>query len=151
MPLLLSDDHEPGFFWFLSEIALRQIFINGLCGIGHDGRTIYAPRVSQELLSQLQQWYLHLHPSVKFSLGTEPLLDIQKAFLRSQYYAALFQIYWPYVVQFLTCPPEAPDDPETTIILEAIKKAIDWAVMYLNSVESLLQDRFIMIFTAQNW
>ncbi|KAK7425132.1 hypothetical protein QQX98_000046 [Neonectria punicea] len=100
MPLLNS--HEPEFFWLLSEIALRQIYMNALCGVGRTTRVAYAPRVARELISQLDQWYEHLHPTVKFPLGPELVLDTQKAFLRAQYYAARFQVNWSYVVQLLS-------------------------------------------------
>jgi hypothetical protein len=93
LPLDFINHDEPGLFWFLSEIALRRIFVNSLCEVGQGGKTTYAPRVSEELVTQLEQWHAHLHPSVKFSLGTEPLLDSQKAFLRAQYYATLIQAH----------------------------------------------------------
>ena len=95
LSLPLSDRQEPAFFFFLSEIALRRIYVNGgpigLSGAGRAGRVVYAPMVADELTTQLEQWHKHLHHSVKFDLGAEPLLDQQKAFLRGQFYAALFQ------------------------------------------------------------
>jgi hypothetical protein len=148
VPFHLLNNAEPTLFWFLSEIALRRIFVNGLCSVGHGGRTIYAPRVSEELTAQLEQWYAHLHPSVKFPLGTEPLLDVQKAFLRAQFYAALVQVHWPYVVQFLTNPPKDLNDPEAVSMLKSAEETIRYAVLHLNTVEGLLQDRFLLVFTS---
>ncbi|EEU36450.1 uncharacterized protein NECHADRAFT_81209 [Fusarium vanettenii 77-13-4] len=145
MPLFHT--HEPGFFWLLSEIALRQIYMNALCGVGSTARVAYAPRVAQELISQLDQWYEHLHPTVKFPLGPEPVLDTQKAFLRAQYYAARFQVNWSYVVQFLTTIDLGVDIDEKSIMLDGAQRAIEYASLVISSAQSLCQDRHLMLFT----
>lgn len=149
MPLFNS--HEPGFFWLLSEIALRQIYINALCGVGRTARAAYAPRVAQELISQLDQWYEHLHPTVKFPLGPEPVLDTQKAFLRAQYYAARFQVNWSYVVQLLSMTDVDVNPDEQTIMLKGAHRAIEYALLVISSAQSLCQERHLMLFTNLIW
>ncbi|KAK9311169.1 hypothetical protein V1524DRAFT_460469 [Lipomyces starkeyi] len=147
LALPLSNSHEPGFFWLLSEIALRQIYMNGLCQVGRTARAVYAPRVARELVSQLEQWYEHLHPTVKFPLGPEPILDTQKAFLQAQYYAARFQVNWSYVVQLLSITDLDKNPNEEIVMLEGVQRAIEYAILVINSAHSLCQDRHLMLFT----
>ncbi|EXJ80115.1 hypothetical protein A1O1_08257 [Capronia coronata CBS 617.96] len=112
------------------------------------GKTTYAPIVAAELRTQLEQWHTHLHPSVKFS-GTEPLLDPQKAFLQAQYYAAHCQINWTYVLRILTAPPSDWESEESISMLNSAELAIQYAILHLRSLEALLQDRHLMLFTNQ--
>ena len=85
---------------------------------------------------------------MKFPLGTEQLLDVQKAFLRSQFYAALVQVYWPYVIRYLTIPPQDRDGAEWGSLLGNVERAIRYALLHLQGAECLLQDRFLLIFTT---
>ncbi|KIW64067.1 hypothetical protein PV04_09026 [Phialophora macrospora] len=148
LSLPLYRSHETSCFWLLSEIALRRIYLNGLGGTGRLGQTTYAPIVAAELTSQLERWHAHLHPSVKFS-GIEPQLDLQKAFLQAQFYAAHCQVNWTYVLRILTVPPTDWESDETIAMMNAAEQAIQYAMLHLRSLEGLLQDRHLMLFANQ--
>ncbi|KAH6879530.1 hypothetical protein B0T10DRAFT_464568 [Thelonectria olida] len=147
--LPVSDRHEPGFFWFLSEITLRFIFANTSNGCGRAPQTTCGPVVAEELKTQLEQWHSHLHPSVSFPLTVEPLLDTQKSSLRAQFYAAMFQIHWSSTAQLLTEPWEDLDSHESLAMATTAKEAIRYGLLHLDSSENLLQGRHLMLFAIQ--
>jgi hypothetical protein len=59
------------------------------------GKVIYAPVIVLELRAQLQEWYQHLPPSVRFSLDGSLLFDTRNAHLRSLYIGVHVVMTWP--------------------------------------------------------
>jgi hypothetical protein len=144
VPLPLGDHEQAGLYWFLGEISLRRIFTDVQDGVGFLSYTTYAPLIAQELLTQLDEWYKRLPSRIKFPMGTEPILDLPKAFLRCQYYSILFVIHWAAVVQLLTKEP--PHAQERNHLLSLAAKAIEYGVIYLTASESLMMERHVMLF-----
>jgi hypothetical protein len=146
VPLPLFDHDEPGSYWFLSEIAARKIFTNSREGFAWNSNsffTVHRTAVVHEIILQLQQWYDYLPTQIKFPLNTAPLIDPHKVFLRAQYYAWIGGLYWSFVVRFLTSPPH--DERERTKLLEMSFKCFDHCVMHVYAVESLFQERHLLL------
>lgn len=134
-------------FWFLSEIALRRVFEDVNEGLGFVMYTTYAPVVATELRSQLEQWHHNLPAKIRFSHGTDPILNPQMAFLKAQYYSAVCIIDWPSIVRFLT---SAPTDAEhEASLLNAAASFVTSAIDYIYAAESLLLERYVMLFAKQ--
>ena len=141
VPLPVSRLDEPGMLWLLSEIALRRIFINVS---GNESEPIYQPLVVSELHCQLARWYDGLPPAIKFPMGTTPIVDPQKAFLRAQYYAVQLVQYWSFMVRLLTGPAESEELRRQ--LMEGAAKALEYAVLYIGAMESSIRDRHVMLF-----
>lgn len=146
VPLPHSDREEPGIFWFLSEIALRNLYADVLTDVffvPRSSHTIYAPIISEELNAQLERWYLSLPPRMGFPRDSSLLPDPLAAFLRTQYYALLCMMKWPSMVRFLTdCPAEGLEDHAA---LGDAALATENAAIYIDSVEFLVHDRHILL------
>jgi hypothetical protein len=107
-------------------------------------QTTYAPVVASELRQQLSQWYSGLPSAIKFPLGSDPILDPRKAFLRAQYYSALCIVHWSFIVRLLT---EVPQDPtERDQMVEEGRKCLSYAVLYAHAIESSMLHRHVMLF-----
>lgn len=143
--LPLSDQDEPGMVWFLSEIALRRIFVNvGGSECRSDVHTSYEPLVTEEIGAQMFRWYDHLPHSIKFGQGHAPILDPQKAFLRAQFYSVLFVSRWTSVIQLFT-PSSTPHQNDPSL-LERASQALEYGVLYIHAVESSVNERHVLLF-----
>jgi hypothetical protein len=149
MDLPSSETEEPGFFYFLSEIALRQLLANVLDNIGFSaGQTRYAPVLSFELCSQLSQWYANLPPALSFSLDLSSApsitLDPQKAFLKAQYYSILCITKWPFIVRFVAQHPDFRGEQE--LLVREGRDCLESAMRYIDTIEGLLNFRHMLVF-----
>lgn len=145
VPLPLSERDESGMYWFLSEIAFRKIFSQSREGVGWSTYyTLSGQLVVDEIILQLQQWYSHLPSHIKFPLGVGPLLDPQKVFLRAQFYAINATLHWAYIVRILATRPR--DSIEQAKLLKGGSRCLDFATMHVFAVESLFQERHLMLF-----
>ena len=149
MDLPSSETEEPGFFYFLSEIALRQLLANVLDNIGFSaGQTRYAPVLSFELCSQLSQWYANLPPALSFSLDLSSApsitLDPQKAFLKAQYYSMLCITKWPFIVRFVAQHPDFRGEQE--LLVREGRDCLESAMRYIDTIEGLLNFRHMLVF-----
>ncbi|KAK5309093.1 hypothetical protein LTR93_012261 [Exophiala xenobiotica] len=152
VPLPLSDHDEPGIFWLLSEIALRRIFSDVHDDITQSRHTLYAPIIVEELSTQLTEWYRHLPPGIKFSLTSDALYDPHQAFLRTQYYSLICAINWSFVVRLFILDPGDGDDMDR--VHKCAKRSLEYGVLYIDSVQYLLQERDPMLFAnlkGTNW
>ncbi|RDW69908.1 hypothetical protein BP5796_08305 [Coleophoma crateriformis] len=139
MPLPSSEHNEPGFFYFLSEIALWRLYESVFDNIGFSaGLTRYAPVVALELCSQLSEWYENLPGSLKFPRGTMPLLDPQKAFLRAQYYSIICVTKWSFIVRFVAQNPDFRGEQD--ILITQGRDCLESAVLLSKLSRSLLPD-----------
>lgn len=143
VPLPMFDHDEPGSYWFLSEIAFRKIFSNSRDGHGWNVYTTHRPAIVHEILLQLQQWYEYLPPQLRFPMTVSPLMDPHKIFLRAQYYAFVGVLNWSFVVQLLTSQPR--DEAESARFAEASIKSLEACVLHVHAVESLFQERHLML------
>jgi hypothetical protein len=160
MKLPSSESDEPGFFYFLSEIALRQLLASVLDNIGFSGvffyaarirfltfvagYTIYAPVVAFELCTQLAEWYSNLPASLRFPLSSETILDPQKAFLRAQYYSILCITKWPFIVRFAALQPDFRGEQE--LLISQGRECLDSAIKYIHTIETIMQFRHMLVF-----
>lgn len=102
VPLPLSDAEDEGYLSFYAQCSLRKLLTETLDIVGYRvGQVIYAPVVAAELNKQVEEWYNHLPPSVRFPVTNTPLFDLRKAFLRFQYLSLHAVIFWPSVLQML--------------------------------------------------
>ncbi|KAJ9633497.1 hypothetical protein H2204_006880 [Knufia peltigerae] len=143
VPLPLSDHDELGMYWFLAEVAFRRILSNPHAGIGWNANTLHAPVVVEEIISQIGLWYSHLPNQVKFPLGLSPILDPHKSFLRGQYYSINCVLSWSHVVRILTS--QAHDEQERQRDLQAARRSLEFSVLAIFSVESLVQERHLLL------
>ncbi|KAK5189617.1 hypothetical protein LTR99_006150 [Exophiala xenobiotica] len=143
VPLPLSDHDEPGMYWFLAEVAFRRILSNPHAGIGWNANTLHAPVVVEEIVSQMSLWYAHLPSQLKFPLGLSPILDPHKSFLRGQYYSINCVLSWSHVVRILT--NQAHDEEDMNRDLQAASRSLEFSVLAIFSVESLVQDRHLLL------
>ena len=165
VPLPLSDYDEPGMYWFLSEITLRGIICSFSTRDGSMGPTAwnppsFAPKLIEELASQMAEWHANLARPIRFFLDSptpsvditalRPLLDPHKVFLRAQYYAVHATLHWPSVVQLLNMPrvPEPQDTAagDMSPLSVSAAKSVQYSVLHVYAVESLLQERHLMLF-----
>ncbi|OCK73831.1 hypothetical protein K432DRAFT_430370 [Lepidopterella palustris CBS 459.81] len=100
--------------------------------------------VLEVLRQQISQWYDGLPPNIKFPEDTTSLLDPQKAFLRTQYFALRWVITWPAVVRILTKEPD--DENQHAELLRFSSEALHYLIAHVLSAESLLQERHQMLF-----
>ncbi|OQU94918.1 Fungal Zn2-Cys6 binuclear cluster domain-containing protein isoform 1 [Cladophialophora immunda] len=143
VPLPLSDHDEPGMYWFLAEVAFRRILSNPHAGIGWNANTLHAPVVVDEIISQIDLWYAHLPNQLKFPLGLSPVLDLHKGFLRGQYYSINSVLSWSHVVRLLT--NQAHDEQEMSRDLQAAARSLEFSVLAIFSVESLVHERHLLL------
>jgi hypothetical protein len=157
-----SENDEPGFFYFLSEIALRQLLANVLDNMGFlskttfvgsvfysiltliAGYTRYAPVVAFELCSQLSEWYSNLPSSLRFPLGSTPILDPQKAFLRAQYYSILCITKWPFIMRFVAQMPDFRGEQE--MLISQGRECLESAILYIHTIETIMHSRHMLVF-----
>ena len=158
VPLPISHYNEPGMYWFLAEISMRRLYIYALRSVWKESGIVYEPGTVYELgivyepmLIEVQQqqvceWYESLHPHVKFPEHTLPLLEPQKAFLRSQYFGLRWFICWPAVVYLLTKEPD--DEKQHADLLRFSTEAIHYLIQHILSAETLVQQRHQMLFAT---
>ncbi|OCL09143.1 hypothetical protein AOQ84DRAFT_339368 [Glonium stellatum] len=142
--LPISHSNEPGMYWFLTEISLRRLYIYALECVWKETGTQYEPIVIEVLHQQVCTWYDGLHPSVKFPEDTLPLLDPQKAFLRSQYFSLRWIICWPSIMRILTKEPD--DEKQHAELLRFSSETIHYMIQHVLSAETLVQQRHQMLF-----
>ncbi|KAJ4522622.1 hypothetical protein HRR83_001112 [Exophiala dermatitidis] len=92
--------------YFLAEIAMRRISHRcpSAVRLTPSRDLVYAPIVASELAYQLEEWFHHLPPSLKFHRHHDVGLQETKAtvlFLRTQYYSCMTSIYWPAIHQVI--------------------------------------------------
>lgn len=156
-----SENDEPGLFYFLSEIALRQLLASVLDNIGFicnfppqfsreclltsiAGYTRYAPVVAFELCSQLSEWYSNLPSALRFPLGSTPILDPQKAFLRAQYYSILCITKWPFITRFVAQMPDFRGEQD--ILISQGRECLESAILYIYTIETIMHFRHMLVF-----
>lgn len=139
--LPLSSHEEPGMLWFLSEIALRRIFVN--VG-GSEIHTSYEPLVTEEIVGQVWRWCEGLPHGIRFGQGHGPILDPQKAFLRAQFYSVLFVSKWSSVVALLT--PGAANRHDEDDLLESASQALEYGSLYIHAIQSSVNERHVLLF-----
>jgi hypothetical protein len=142
---------EDGLYYFLALASHRKLLMDIVDSSGFDsrlnyahfllqnlllnGRTagamVYAPLVTQELRSQLQDWYFHLPPTLKFPLDSSPIFDPRKANLRSQFYASMAVISWPFILEMVDMSRDRAT--ETSPNQEHILTKQDRAAEYLEN------------------
>jgi hypothetical protein len=144
IPLPLSHNNEPDMFWFLAEISMRRLYTYACESLWKQPCTVYAPKVIEVLRQQVSQWYDGLPLSVKFPRDTVPILDLQRAFLRTQYFGLCWVINWPAIVRIVTKEPD--DEKEHAKLLESSGECIHYAIAHALSAETLLQERHQMLF-----
>lgn len=116
--LMLHDSGMPseaGKAYFLAEIAMCRMVRRCTTSvtISHD-REVYAPIIAAELMHQIENWYNHLPPSIRFnrqdalnevhdsgiSPPSLPIVDASRA-LQMQYFLCQAGIYWPAVYSMI--------------------------------------------------
>jgi hypothetical protein len=125
--LMLHDSGIPceaGKAYFLAEIAMCRMIRRCTTSVTilHD-REVYAPIIAAELMRQLENWYKHLPPSIRFnrqgtlnevhdsgaSPPSLPIIAASRA-LQMQYFLCQAGIYWPavYSTIYMDATAEAP-------------------------------------------
>lgn len=90
---------EEGLYFLLAMSSHRRVTMDVLDTVGWtSGSVIHAPLVALELRKQLQDWYHHLPPPLKFPLDASIAFDPAKTYLRTQYTALIAVINWPFVL-----------------------------------------------------
>lgn len=90
---------EEGLYFLLAMASHRRVTMDVLDTVGWtSGSVIHAPLVALELRKQLQDWYHHLPPSLKFPLDASIAFDPAKTYLRTQYTALIAVINWPFIL-----------------------------------------------------
>lgn len=139
VPLPSGYYNEPSMLWFLAAISMRRLYTYALENVWRGPHVLYEPKVIEVLREQISTWYDNLPPNIKFPKDTVMILDPQKAFLRSQYFALRWVICWPAVVRIVT---KAPDDGKQHADLLAFSsEVIHYSIAHILSSESLLQER----------
>ncbi|KAF2191471.1 hypothetical protein K469DRAFT_746795 [Zopfia rhizophila CBS 207.26] len=144
VPLPLSHYDEPCMFWFLAEISMRRLYTLAHESIWKEPHVTYEPKVIEVLEQQVSKWYDGLPPSVKFPKDLSLLLDPQRAFLRTQYFALRWVIHWPAVVRLVTKEPDS--EKQQADLLMSSSEVIRYAITHILSSESLLQERHPLMF-----
>lgn len=147
VPLPLTDSEDEGFYYFLAQASLRKLLTETLDVVGYRvGQIIYAPIIVTELCKQVEQWYEHLPPPIRFPLNTSPLFDLRKSFLRVQYVALHTVIFWPSVLQYLALCSEGNVDRNSSRIQNLQKEASSWVqycILCCECAEELLVQRHL--------
>ena len=125
--------------WFLAAISMRRLYTYALENIWKAPHVVYEPKVIEVLREQISTWYDNLPFNIKFPKDTTMILDPQKAFLRSQYFALHWVIGWPAVVRIVTKGPD--DGKQHADLLSFSSEFIHYAIAHIRSSESLLQER----------
>ena len=139
VPLPSSYYNEPSMLWFLAAISMRRLYTYALENIWKAPHVVYEPKVIEVLREQISTWYDNLPFNIKFPKDTTMILDPQKAFLRSQYFALHWVIGWPAVVRIVTKGPD--DGKQHADLLSFSSEFIHYAIAHIRSSESLLQER----------
>lgn len=139
VPLPFSYYNEPSMLWFLAAISMRRLYTYALENVWKSPHVVYEPKVIEVLREQISTWYDNLPPNIKFPKDTTMILDPQKAFLRSQYFALHWVINWPAVVRIVTKEPD--DGKQHADLLSFSSDFIHYAIAHILSSESLLQER----------
>lgn len=139
VPLPSSYYNEPSMLWFLAAISMRRLYTYALENIWKAPHVVYEPKVIEVLREQISTWYDNLPFNIKFPKDTTMILDPQKAFLRSQYFALHWVIGWPAVVRIVTKGPD--DGNQHADLLSFSSEFIHYAIAHIRSSESLLQER----------
>jgi hypothetical protein len=111
--------------YFLAEISMCRMIRRCTTSvtISHN-KEVYAPIIAVELAHQLESWYDHLPPSLRFRRSATSVPDdalnytspyslytlaAVTNFLQMQYYLVLAGIYWPavYSVTYIDTPTDA--------------------------------------------
>jgi hypothetical protein len=108
------------------------------------GYTRYAPVVAFELCSQLSEWYSNLPSSLRFPLGSTPILDPQKAFLRAQYYSILCITKWPFIMRFVAQMPDFRGEQE--MLISQGRECLESAILYIHTIETIMHSRHMLVF-----
>lgn len=96
---------------FLSEIGVRKIidrtsYTFKISESFPSKGTSFAPIVAEELMSQLDEWYLTLPESIKFDKlqphdMDEPRYHGSRKFIKGQYFATVILLYWPCILDII--------------------------------------------------
>jgi len=115
---------EAGKAYFLAEIAMSRMVRRCTTSVTilHD-REVYAPIIAAELMHQLENWYNHLPPSIRFNRQDAldelhnpgasphhlPIIAVSRA-LQMQYFLCQSGIYWPavYSMIYMDATADAP-------------------------------------------
>lgn len=139
VPLPSSYYDEPSMLWFLAAISMRRLYTYALENVWKTPHVVYEPKVIEVLREQMSTWYNSLPPNIKFPKDTAMILDPQKAFLRSQYFALHWVIGWPAVVHIVTKGPD--DGKQHADLLAFSSEVIHYSIAHILSSESLVQER----------
>lgn len=107
--------------YFLAEIAMCRMLrrCTTAATLSHD-QEVYAPVIAVELTHQLERWYQHLPPSIRFerhpagvafdgsSRNPQSGLATVTTYLQTRLYACLASIYWPAVYGVIRASTAAP-------------------------------------------
>ncbi|KAF2188898.1 hypothetical protein K469DRAFT_748133 [Zopfia rhizophila CBS 207.26] len=146
IPLPHGHHNEPSMLWFLAAISMRRLYTYALENTWNAPQVVYEPKVIEVLRQQISTWYDSLPPSIKFPRDTTVILDPQKAFLRTQYFALRWVITWPAVVHIVTKGPD--DEKEHADLLTFSSEFIHYAIAHVLSSESLVQERQPLLFVC---
>ena len=108
------------------------------------GQNTHRPVVANVHQEQLTAWYDNLPPGLKFSLGTTPVLDPHKAFLKGQYYCILVIANWSFVVRLIANEPM--DKDRKVYITKYGKECIEAIYFYVHAVQRMMMFRQVMLF-----
>jgi len=136
VPLPLTNSEDEGFFYFLAQASLRKLLTETLDVVGYRvGQIVYAPIVAAELCKQIEEWYDHLPPPIRFPANSSPLFDLRKSFLRFQYFALHTVIYWPSVLQYLELCADGNGDRNAGKMQNLQKEVRSWVQRCISSCE----------------
>jgi hypothetical protein len=141
VPLPLTDYDDEGYYFFFAQASLRKLLTETLDVVGYRvGQVIYAPVVAAELCKQVDEWYAHLPPHVRFPLNTSPVFDIRKAMLRNQYLALHAVIFWPSVLQVLEsgANTQTPSTENLSVAQEEAKTCLENIQLVCLTTEELV-------------
>lgn len=142
VPLPRFEVEDTGFYYFLAQISLRKILQDVLDVVGyHEGKVVYAPVVTSELLKQAREWYVHLPPAISFPLDSSPVFDARKSFLRAQYMSMYVVLEWASVLRVFEAfsgVGDTPDPEELTIAKSQAQECFRFCILYLTVAEEQL-------------
>ncbi|KAF2499347.1 hypothetical protein BU16DRAFT_557676 [Lophium mytilinum] len=145
-----------GLYYFLAIATLRRLLTDAVETVGFEsGSAIYAPLVALELRSQLQSWYNHLPPSLKFPIDTSTVFDPHKAHLRTQYFGLIATISWPFLLRMLETSHHSATSPgfsrghavDPDVEAQA-KECLMICILHLRTVEGTLLHKTIVSHTT---
>jgi hypothetical protein len=99
-----------------------------------------------ELCKQVEEWYEHLPPPIRFPVNTSPLFDLRKSFLRVQYVALHTVIFWPSVLQYLELCAGGNGELSSSKMQSLQKEARSWVqycILCCGCAEELLVQRHL--------